>query len=764
MSTQSLCQQAVGLHQKGNLTEAESLYRRVLAAEPFDFTACHHLGMIRAQKGDYAEALRLMGAALTAQPGAVMVLVHRGNVLSALDRFDEALASYDKALAINPDNVEALFNRANALYDLKRFPDALAGYYRTLVLKPDFAEALNNRGNTLRALGSLDDARESYNRALAVQPDYVEALYNRGSVLRELTRFEESLADFDRILVIAPDHAEALRNRGNLLQDLNRFEEALASYDKALVINPVDAGALNNRGSALRHLKRFAEALASYDKALAVKPDNEVALHNRGMLLWTQYRRLEAATGDLEKVVRINPDYDYARGDLLHLRMHGAIWHDFEQQKALVEAGVRAGKAIAKPFMYQAISESPADLQACSIIHARHVFPPAPALWKKAALRHAKIRVGYVSGEFRNQATAFLTAGLYEAHDKSRFEIVAFDNGWSDNSPVRQRMEAAFDKFVDISGLSDHAAAEKILDEEIDILVNLNGYFGSMRMGVFAYRPAPIQVNYLGFPGTLGASYIDYIIADRIVIPPDEQQYYTEKVVTLPDSYQVNDSRRHIAQTKPSRSDYGLPETAFVFCSFNNSYKLAPGMFARWMRILKQVESSVLWLLESNTAFPDNIRREAERHGIPADRLVFAPRLPMEEHLGRLNLADLFLDILPYNAHTTASDALWAGLPLITCRGKAFPGRVAASLLHAMGLPELIAEDLDAYEAFALKLAGDPALLQSVREKLARNRPTAPLFDTDRFRRHIEAAYTTMWEIFQRGESPRGFSVAADDA
>jgi protein O-GlcNAc transferase len=762
MSLQFLCDQAVGLHQKGNLADAEKLYRQVLAAEPRHFTACHHLGMIRAQKGDYAAALKLMGAALAAQPGAILVLVHHGNVLSALDRLDEALASYDRALAINPDNVEALFNRANALYDLKRFPEALAGYYRSLALKPDFAEALNNRGNTLRALRNFDQARESYDRALAIRPDYAGALYNRGNVLRELKRFAEALADFDRILAAAPDNADALRNRGNLLQDLSRFEESLTSYDKALAAKPDDADALNNRGSALRHLKRFDEALASYDGALAVKPDYAMALYNRGMMQWTQHRRLEAAIHDLEKLVRIDPDYEYARGDLLHLRMHGAIWREFDQQKAQIDAGVHAGRRIAKPFVYQAISNSPADLQACAVIQSEHLFPAAPAMWKKPGRRHAKIRVGYVSGEFRNQATAFLTAGLYEAHDKSKFEIVAFDNGWSDNSPVRQRMEAAFDRFVDIAALSDRDAAEKILSEEIDILVNLNGYFGLMRMGVFAQRPAPIQVNYLGFPGTLGAGYIDYILADRFVIPPDEQRYYTERVITLPDTWQVNDSKRRIAQTGCGRSDNGLPETAFVFCSFNNSYKLTPEIFAIWMRILKQVDGSVLWLLESNTAFAGNIRREAERHGIAAERLVFAPRLPMEEHLARLPLADLFLDTLPYNAHTTASDALWAGLPLITCRGTAFPGRVATSLLHAVDLPELITENLEAYEALALKLAGDPALLQSIRGKLARNRLTTPLFDTDRFRRHIEAAYATMWEIFQRGESPRGFNVAVD--
>jgi predicted O-linked N-acetylglucosamine transferase (SPINDLY family) len=548
-------------------------------------------------------------------------------------------------------------------------------------------------------------------------------------------------------------------NRANALYSLKRFAEALAGYDQVLHVNPDLAEAWCNRGSSLLHLKRFDEALASYDRALTVKPDFAMAFYNRGTIQWTQYQRYDAAISDLENVILIDPDYAYARGDLLHLRMHGADWREFEHQKALVDDGVRAGKRIATPFVYQALSQSPADLQRCCHVYAEHLFPSAPVIWKKTGRDHAKIRIGYVSGEFRNQATAHLAAGLYEAHDKGKFEIVAFDNGRNDNSPTRKRLEAAFDKFVDVSGLSDRDAAETVLGEEIDILVNLNGYFGKQRTGIFAQRPAPVQVNYLGFPGTLGAGYIDYILADRFVIPPDERQYYTEHVVYLPYSYQVNDRMRPAAQAIPSRTQSCLPEKAFVFCNFNSGYKLTPAIFAAWMRILTQADGSVLWLLESNETFAGNIKRAAERHGVAADRIIFAPRVPMEQHSARLKLADLFLDSLPYNAHTTASDALWAALPLVTCYGSTFPGRVATSLLQAIGLPELVSESLEAYEALALRLARDPALLQSIRDKLESHRLSTPLFDTDRFRRHLESAYATMWDIFLRGETPRSFGV-----
>jgi predicted O-linked N-acetylglucosamine transferase (SPINDLY family) len=660
-------------------------------------------------------------------------------------------------------NLQPLCDRAGQFLQSGNLTEAERLYAEVLAVEPMNFTATLQLGIIRAQRGEYAEASKLIGSALKAQPYAFAALVSHGDVLSALGRPDLALASYTRALAIKPDDVTAQFNRANALYSSRRFTEALAGYDRVLGMDQNLGEAWCNRGNALLHLNRFDEALVSYDKALMVKPDFAMALYNRGTIQWTQYRRYDAAIGDLENVIRINPDYDYARGDLLHLRMHGADWLEFEREKALVDAGVRAGKRIATPFMYQAVSQSPADLQVCSRTYAKHQFPSAPALWKKSDRAHAKIRIGYVSGEFRNQATAHLTAGLYESHDKRKFEIVAFDNGRNDDSPIRKRLEVAFDRFVDISGLSDRAAAKKILGEEIDILVNLNGYFGKQRTGIFSQRPAPIQVNYLGFPGTLGASYIDYILADRFVIPPEERQYYTENVVYLPDSYQANDRTRPATQPILNRVQNGLPDEAFVFCNFNNGYKLTPAMFSVWMRILRQVDRSVLWLLESNATFARNIKRESERHGVDGHRIIFAPRVPMEEHCARLKLADLFLDSLPYNAHTTASDALWVGLPLVTCYGSAFPGRVATSLLRAIGLPELVSENFEGYETCALNLARDPTSLQSIREKLARNRLNAPLFDTDRFRRHVESAYATMWEIFQRGETPRSFRVAVEE-
>jgi predicted O-linked N-acetylglucosamine transferase (SPINDLY family) len=415
---------------------------------------------------------------------------------------------------------------------------------------------------------------------------------------------------------------------------------------------------------------------------------------------------------------------------------------------------------VISPFGYMAIAESDRDLRTCATIYSADHFPPVTINLSGQRRPRGKIRIGYSSGEFRAQATSFLMAELWELHDRDRFELVAFDNGWDDGSPWRARIAAAFDEIVDITRLSDVDAAALVGRKAIDILVNLNGFFGEPRQGVFACRPCPIQVNFLGFPGTLGASYMDYLIADEVVIPPSSRSFYTEKIVTLPGSYQPNDRRRPIADEVPSRADLGLPPDAFVFCCFNNHYKLTPRMFDVWARLLAQIEGSVLWLLQDDQAAADNLRREAGARGIASERLVFATRQPLAAHLARHAAADLFLDTLPCNAHTTASDALWAGLPVLTVCGTTFPGRVAASLLAAVGIPEMVAPDLQQYEARALELARNRPALELVRRKLAANRATAPLFDTPRFVRQIENAYVRMYERHEAGLPPDHIEVA----
>ncbi len=673
-------------------------------------------------------------------------------------KIDEAENGYRRLLERHPEQAEALQLLAMIAGQRGDFTEARQLIERALAIAPASPLLHNNHGLVLQGLGQVTDAIECFSRAIGINANEPRFFFNRALAFQSLNRFYDACTDYDAAIALKPDYIEALNNRGLALLFLRRRDEALASYDRAIALNPDVAEALAGRGRVLNDLQRFEEAAASLEAALARAPKNVEALYQRGRALLALKRFAEAAA-DFAEVSRLNPNYDYIYGQILFARMSICDWTSFDADLQPIEAGIAAGKRVTRPFQYQAIASSPKLARACSEIFAAHVYPALPPLRQGRRYGHKKIRVGYVSGEFREQATAYLMAGLYERHDKSRFEIHGFDNSGSDGSAMRKRIEASFDSMTDIASLTDRAAADAIAAREIDILVSLNGYFGAARCNVFAQRPAPLQVNYLGFPGTLGAPYMDYILADRRVIPETEHTEYTEEIVYLPDSYQATDNRRSTGSQTPTRRDCGLPEIGFVFCCFNNCYKFTPDVFDVWMRILKHTEGSVLWLLKNNDAMAENLRREAEKQGVAADRLIFAPFVAAEEHLARQKLADLFLDSLPYNAHTTASDALWVGLPILTCQGTAFPGRVAASLLDAIGLPELIARDLREYEHMAIKFARNPATLGAVRDKLAANRKATALFDTERFCRHIEAAYFGMWERHERGKNPMGFAV-----
>lgn len=676
--------------------------------------------------GDLTGAERVCRAVLVTRPDEFDALLLLGTVAARRGRFDEADALLSRALSINPRSAEALSNHGNVQRALGHFARAVESYDKALVLKPAFVEALNNRGGALKDLERFDEALESYDRSLALNAASAVTHYNRGATLSALKRHEEALASYGRALALEPRFAEALNNRGCALSALKRHEEALASFDRALMLRPAFAEALQNRGAALGYLGRHAEAVEVIEQALELKPD-----------------------------------LPFAKGTLLHSRMHCCDWRAYDIESQQVIADVRAGKRASEPFMFLAISDSPADQLACSRTWVRDQCPaPVKALWDDRRYAHERIRVAYVSSDFRAHPLGHLMAALFEQHDRTRFEIIAVSSGPDDRSPMRTRLKAAFDRFIDVRQQSDRDVAKLMREMEIDIAVDRNGYTTGARPGIFALRPAPIQVSYLAYPGTTAADHIDYVVADAVVIPPEHQAFYTERVVYLPDTYLVNDSLRRIAQRIPTRSEVGLPERGFVFCSFNNNFKITPQVFAVWMRLLREVEGSVLWLLEGRPEAKRNLQREAAARAIDPQRLIFAPRIAVDEHLARHRLADLFLDTLPYNAHTTASDALWAGLPVLTCIGTTFAGRVAASLLRAAGLPQLVTHSLDEYESLAAHLAADATRLKEIAEALARNRPVCPLFDTDRFRRHIEAAYVEMWERQQRGDPPAGFAIA----
>ena len=750
---------ALGVFQTGDLEGAERLCKSVLAAKPDSFDALHLSGLIAARRGDFGQSERLIGAALRVNPQSAPAYLNRGNALVALKRWDEALASYERALAVQPNYAEAEYNRGNVLAELGRTEQALAGYGRALALKPDHAQALRRRGLALMGLGRPEQALESYDRALAHSPDFAEALHDRGNALKTLDRAEEALASYDRALILRPDHAETLNNRGVVLKSLKRMDEALASYDRALKVRPDFAEALGNRANVLVDMGRFEEALPFYGRALALAPGDAQMLNNRGQTYASLGAQAEAAA-DFARTLELDPDYPYARGALLHARMNRCDWTGYERDLQLVEQAVQADKPASLPFVFMTLSSSAETQLRCARIAVRDKCPESPAsLWRGERYSHGKIRVAYVSADFRDHPVGHAIGRLAARHDRARFETTAVSIGPDAAGETRARFKAAFNRFIDVRETRDEREVAKLLREmEIDIAVDLTGFTTHCRPAIFAQRPAPVQVSYTGYSGTMGAGYIDYIMADRTVIPPEQRGYYAEKAVYLPDTYLANGAPRPEAARAPTRSEMGLPESGFVFCAFNNAFKITPPIFDVWMRLLVKVPGSVLWLSAGGDA-RDNLRREAARRGMAPERLAFSTRIGFAEHIARHRLAGLFLDTLPYNAHSTAVDALWAGLPVVTCLGTTFVGRVAASLLGVSGLPELVANSLVEYETLALRLATDPAALAAAAQKLARGRAQNPLFDTNRLCRHIETAYATMWERQQRGEKPESFAV-----
>jgi predicted O-linked N-acetylglucosamine transferase (SPINDLY family) len=715
----ALLDSAIALHQQGRFAEAAGLYARVLDSEPGNFTALHLLGLALHSQGRSGEGLAWIERALAVDPASADALANRGVVLEAMGRAAEALESQDRALAIRP-TADSWNNRGNILRRLGREAEALASYDAALALAPGHADAWNNRGNALRSLGRRADALASFERAIALSPGHAAAWNNRGALLLDAHRTGEALACFERALSSDGAHADAWSNRGLALRQLARLPDALASFDRALAANPAHADALYFRGFTHQDLKQPGQALRDFERALA-----------RG--------------------------HPYALGGLANTALHLCDWPKVEALARRIESDQTS---VLPPLLLLGLFDDPALHRrgAARFLHDRLAQMPPP-LWTGEVYRHEKIRIAYLSGDFHEHATAYLIAELFERHDRGRFEVIGLSHGPDDGSATRARLVRGFDKFLDVRSRSDAEAARLLRGLEVDIAIDLKGHTRDARTEILAFRPAPVQAQYLGYPGTMAAPFIDYVIADAMALPLDQQGFYDEKIVHLPGSYQPNDSRRAIAQETLSRQDAGLPVQGFVFCCFNAGWKITRPVFDIWMRLLAAVPGSVLWLLEDSPEAQANLKREAAVRRVDPARLVFAPRMALPAHLARHRLADLFVDTLPYNAHTTASDALWSGLPVLTRRGTGFAARVAASLLAAAGLPELITDTAEAYESLALNLARDPVLLGSYRQRLAQTRATAPLFDSARLARHLEAAYVRMTGRARSGAAPEGFSV-----
>ncbi|MDE1987975.1 MAG: tetratricopeptide repeat protein [Alphaproteobacteria bacterium] len=747
-------QDALDLHKAGRGVEAENAYRSLLATEPRNAEALHGLGVLRAQCGDLTGAADFIGKSLEVDSKSPTACFHLGVVLDGLGRRGDALTAYERATALNPDFAEAHSNRGNALLALGRMQEAIDPFERALALNSGLVGAHYGRGYALLVLGKLAEAEVAFERTIAVKPDHVEAHCSRGIALAAMNRKEDALTALSHALALRQDFLPALDARSGLLNDLGRFGEALADADRAAAVDPDHALAHSNRGNALYAVGRLEEALAAFDRALTLDPDLIKAVCNRGSVN-RNMGRLEDALADFERVLALQPMFGQAASERFYLRATLCDWRQRAVEVRDLARRVREDQLLVPWEVIVALDDPEIQLRAAR----RYAGPIRQTAAGRRTATHARLRIAYLSPDFRDHPTGHQTVELFERHDKARFETFGICLQSVPDHPIRLRLKGAFDHFEEAGMRSDAEIAGLLAEREIDIAVDLAGYVGMGRTKALASQSAPIAVNYFGYPGTLGADYIDYIIADRYVAPPGCEEFYAERIARLPDCYYPANSTAQIGAT-PSRAEAGLPE-GFVFCSFNNTYKFTPEIFDIWMRLLQGVEGSVLWLFAENEAARRNLCAEAEARGVTGERLCFAGRVERERHLARMRLADLFLDTLPCNAHTTASDALWMGLPLVTCMGRSFAARVAGSMLHAVGLEELIAGDLAQYEAVALDLARSPQRLAALRDKLAGNCATTPLFDTPRLCRNIESAYATMWEIHRKGEKPRSFSVAS---
>lgn len=709
---------------KGQTQKAVDALLKTAALAPNDPDAQNSIGLQFISIGAYPEAERCLQQSLALAPNYVLSLSNLGLLRNKQKRFDVAESIFRKAIAIRPDFVPLYTNLGAALNAQRKFESAEMACRKAIEIDPQAAEAWSNLASSLCGRKRYEAAEAACRKAIEAHRFATEAWSNLSSALCGLHNYEAAETASRRAIEIDPKAPEAWINLAFALSGLKRHEAAAAACRQAIDIDPRAGEPWINLAFALRGLQRHAEAVECFRKGMAIVPDAE-----------------------------------YCLGALVHTRMHVCDWTALETELGTLMQKVERGNKAAEPFIVLGLTANPSIQRKAAEIFVSDKFPENSELGPiPRRPRQERIRIGYYSADFRDHAVSYLMAEVFELHDRTRFELTGFAFGRHSQDEMRRRVGSAFDRFLDVGDKSDRQVAEISRAMNIDIAIDLGGFTEDHRTGIFAMRAAPIQVSYIGYLGTMGAPYIDYLLADQAIIPEKCQRYYSEKIAYLP-SYQANDSKRRIAERAFTRQEAGLPNEGFVFCCFNKNYKITPETFDSWMRILKQVTDSVLFLYADNDACVANLRKEAERRGIDGNRLVFGKRLPPSDYLARYRVADLFLDTFPYNAGTTASDALWAGLPVLTCSGESFASRVAASLLNAIGLAELITYSRKDFETLAIELAAHPEKLARIKRQLEDNRLTTALFDTPLFTRNIEAAYAEMYERYQANLPPEHIFV-----
>jgi len=681
-------------------------------------------------------------------------LFQHGLSIHQQGRITEARAIYHHIVASHPQHVDTLYLLGVAEFQLGNHQAAVNLYDKVIKIKPDHMMAYNNLGIVLGMGSRWQEALAVYEKAIQVNSEFAITYYNKGQALIEIRQYEAAISTFDKALALQPDFAEALLNRAFAHYSLKNYESALLDLNQAIRIQPQNAKALNSRGLNFYGLHRINEALQDFELAIHLQPNLAEAWYNRGNVL-NDLKRFDDSLESFDKALAIQPEIDFLLGTWIHSKMMVGDWKGFETNLELLTYRIGQNKKSTASFAVLTLIDSLEAQRKAAEIWVREKFPSNPVLGPiKKSAKKDKIRIGYFSPDFRNHPMAQWVAELFELHNKNKFEVFGFYFGPPTADAMHKRIAGAFTTFLSVSDKSDQEIALLSRELGIDIAIDLAGFTEFSRTGIFAFRAAPLQVNYIGYPGTMGAEYIDYIIADATLVPEKSIEFYSEKIIYLPNSYKPSDRQIRIADRVFSREELGLPQQSFVYCCFNNNFKITPNTFDSWMRILKATQDSVLWLMEVNSTAAINLRKEAANRGVNPERIVFAKRMDLPEHLARHKAADLFLDTLPYNAHTTASDALWSGLPVLTCVGESFAARVAASLLNAIELSELVTNSQESYESLAISLAKDSARLLDLKEKLDKKRLTSPLFDTDLFIRNLEKAYTKIYTRYVDGQSP----------
>jgi protein O-GlcNAc transferase len=776
--------------QTKNYSLAIEYLTKAIQINPYFAPCYNNIALVFFELNRFDEALFNFNNAINVDNNYLDAHFNRGNTLLELKQFEDALASYDKAINIHPGFIEAYFNQGQAYHELKlfnaamisyrkvinlntahseayynlgkiyqelkQFDAAIGSYNKALDLRPDFAEAYFNRGNTFQELKQFVSAITSYNKAIDLKPDFAEAYCNRGRVFHELNQLDQAKLSYKYAIDIKPNFPEAHFNNGQLFHDLKQFNLAIDSYSKAIELKPDFAEAYCNIGNIFSDCKKIDASIEYFDKAISIRPNFEEAYFNRGNAL-VATKKFNIAIESYSQALNINAEIDWAPGALLFLKMQLGDWSNFKIDLENISKKIVEDKKVVTPLALLAMNDNPIlHMKAAEIfVKFKCSSTESPQILKRLKINQ-KIRIAYISPDFRTSPVGLLTAELFETHNRDRFEILAFSLRPSPlNDELCIRLKKGFDKFIDVSLNSDLEVSQLSRDLGIDIAIDLAGHTESSRPGIFYNRAAPIQVNWLGYPGTSGAPFIDYVISDKVVTPSENRSFYSEKIAYLSNSLMVDDSTRIPSSRIFSKEECALPKNAFVFCCFNNHFKFNEELLDSWSKILSMASNSVLWIPDHGELFSRNIQNQFFIRGIDSSRIIFAKRMDdISDHLARIRLADLFLDTRPYNAHTSSLDSLKGGVPVLTLMGKSHASRIAASILKCIGLEELITTSRDEYENLAIHLATHPEKIITLKNKLAINLNNSPLFDTPLFAKNIESLYEKMYERYQSNLEP----------